>query len=72
MARYYINKTDGERKWIKEIDYANGKLTFTNNREEAYCGRDGFYANATRDMLRHGFKDEYPEVANLECVASYY
>jgi hypothetical protein len=71
MAKYYVDTNDG-RKYIKEIDYAQGKLTFTTDREEAYNGRDGFYANATRDMLRHGFKDEYPEVAELMCEAPYY
>ena len=71
MAKYYIETNDG-RKYIKEIDYAQGKLTFTTNKDDAYRGRDGFYANATRDMLRHGFKDEYPEVAELMCEASYY
>jgi hypothetical protein len=71
MAKYYIN-TDNGRKYIKEIDYAQGKLTFTNNENEAYIGRDGFYANATRDMIRRGFSDEYPEVENLECNAAYY
>ena len=71
MAKYYINTNDG-RKYIKEVDYAQGKLTFTTDKEEAYRGRDGFYANATRDMLRYGFKDEYPEVAELQCEAPYY
>ena len=71
MARYYIETNDG-RKYIKEIDYAQGKLTFTNNKDDAYEGRDGFYAKATRDMLRYGFKEEYPEVAELQCDASYY
>ena len=71
MAIYYINTNDGH-KYIKEVDYAQGKLTFTTDREEAYKGRDGFYANATRDMLRYGFKDEYPEVAELQCEAQYY
>ena len=71
MAKYYVETSNG-RKYIKEIDYANGKLTFTANENNAYIGRDGFYANATRDMLRHGFKDEYPEVAELVCEAPYY
>ena len=71
MAKYYIETNDG-RKWIKEVDYANGKLTFTTNEDDAYRGRDGFYANATRDMIRRGFSDEYPEIENLQCEAPYY
>jgi hypothetical protein len=71
MAKYYIETNDG-RKYIKEIDYAQGKLTFTTKESDAYVGRDGFYANATRDMIRHGFSEEYPEIANLQCEAAYY
>ena len=72
MAYFIIVEPNEDPKYIKEIDYAQGKLTFTNNEEEAYRGRDGFYANATRDMIRRGFKDDYPEVENLECNAAYY
>jgi len=71
MAIYYVETNEG-RKYIKEIDYAQEKLTFTNDEAEAYKGRDGYYANATRDMIRRGFKDDYPEVENLECEAPYY
>ncbi len=71
MAKYYIETNEG-RKYIKEIDYAQGKLTFTNNINDAYIGRNGFYANATRDMIRRGFSDDYPEIANLQCDAPYY
>jgi hypothetical protein len=70
MAKYYINTNEG-RKYIKEIDYANGILTFTNYEDEAYRGRDGYYAEATRDLLRRGFKEEYPEVNNLEYMDDY-
>ena len=71
MAKYYIETNEG-RKYIKEIDYAQGKLTFTDNINDAYIGRNGFYAIATRDMIRRGFSDEYPEVENLQCDAPYY
>lgn len=71
MAKYYI-ETDEGRKYIKEIDYAQGKLTFTNDAAYAYRGRDGYYANATRDMIRRGFSDDYPEIENLQCDAPYY
>lgn len=71
MAKYYIETNEG-RKYIKEIDYAQGKLTFTNDAAYAYRGRDGYYANATRDMIRRGFSDDYPEIENLQCDAPYY
>ena len=71
MAKYYIDTNEG-RKYIKEIDYAQGKLTFTNNTTEAYKERDGYYANATRDLIRRGFSDDYPEIENLQCEAQYF
>ena len=71
MAKYYFDTNEG-RKYIKEIDYAQGKLTFTNNTTEAYKDRDGYYANATRDLIRRGFSDDYPEIENLQCEAQYF
>ena len=71
MAKYYIDTNEG-RKYIKEIDYAQGKLTFTDNTTEAYKDRDGYYANATRDLIRRGFSDDYPEIENLQCEAQYF
>ena len=71
MAKYYIN-TNEERKYIKEINYAQEKLTYTNNTTEAYKDRDGYYANATRDLIRRGFSDDYPEIENLQCEAQYF
>ena len=71
MAKYYIETNEG-RKYIKEIDYAQGKLTFTTDAAYAYRGRDGYYADATRDMIRRGFSDDYPEIENLQCDAPYY
>ena len=71
MAKYYIDTNEG-RKYLKEIDYAQGKLTFTNNTTEAYKDRDGYYANATRDLIRRGFSDDYPEIENLQCEAQYF
>jgi hypothetical protein len=66
MAVYYIPLSNGERKYIKKIDYKNTKLTFTKDRNKAYEDRDGYYTTPTRDMIRRGFKEEYPEVENLK------
>lgn len=70
MAKYYVN-TDEGLKYIKEIDYAQGTIEFTDKESEAYVGRNGFYADATRDMIRRGFSEEYPEVVNLQCETPY-
>lgn len=71
MAKYYIQE-NGKRKFIKDIDFAQEKLTFTEDEGDAYRGRDGYYAIPTRDLIRRNFVDEYPEVAELECTAEYY
>lgn len=70
MAKYYIETNDG-RKYIKEIDFAKGKLTFTKDETEAYKDRDGYYACPTRDLIARGFKEEYPEVVNLQYTSAW-
>lgn len=65
MARYYYKNNEGERVYIKTIDTANGKLTFTKKPSEAYSGRDGYYASPLRDSLKFGFIDDYPQLENL-------
>ena len=70
MATYYI-ETDLGKKYIKDIDFAQGTLTFTTNKDEAYDGRNGYYAIPTRDMIRRNFSEDYPEVKKLECSAAW-
>jgi len=72
MARFYYNDENGIRVYIKSIDFAEGKLTFTNDEEEAYRGRDGYYARPLRDQIATMFSSEYPEVKNIEVTAAYY
>jgi hypothetical protein len=67
MAKYYISQKNGKRKFIKDIDFAQQKLTFTEDEGDAYRERDGYYAIPTRDLIRRLFVDEYPEVTELEC-----
>lgn len=70
MAKFYVNTNEG-RKYIKEIDYAQGTLTFTSDPSEAYTDRDGYYASPTKDMISRGFREAYPEVENLHYTSSY-
>ena len=72
MARYYFNGEDGNRVYIKEINFAEGKLEFTDKEDEAYRGRDGYYAKPLRDQISTMFSSEYPQVKNLEVYAPYY
>lgn len=71
MAKYFYEK-EGKKVFIKEIDFAEATLTFTENEGEAYEGRDGYYANATRDLIRRNFGKLYPQVKEVQCIAPYY
>lgn len=64
-AKYYYNNENNEKVFIKNINFAEGKLEFTTNESEAYRGRDGYYAEPLKDQLINGFSEEYPEVKNL-------
>ena len=72
MAKYYFTDENGTKQFIKSIDFANGKLTFTENDGDAFVGRDGYYAIPLRDQIRHSFVDDYPQVEKIECIAPYY
>ena len=70
MVKLYIKK-DGNRLYIKDIDYANTKLTFTDDKGKATTFRDGYYVKPTIDMIKRGFKEDYPEVETLEYTCDY-
>lgn len=66
MAKYYYDEPNGKRTFIKEIDYAQGKIEFTNKSEEALEDRGGYYATPTKELIARLFVEEYPCVANLQ------
>lgn len=72
MAAIYYYKDNQGKHYIKDINFAEGTLTFTKDSEKAYKGRDGYYANATKDLIKRNFGEDYPEVAYIECDASYF
>jgi len=65
MAKFYYDK-GGRNVYIKDIDFAQTKLTFTTNYEKAYVGRDGYYAAPLCEQIRRLFADDYPEVKGLQ------
>ena len=72
MAKfYYIREEDSKRIYIKDIDYAEEKLEFTENVNEAYKDRDGWYAEPTRDYIKFHFTKAYPQVANLRVTETW-
>ena len=64
MAKYYFYDK-GKKTYLKDVDFANGTLTFTENENEAFVERDGYYAKPMKDQLKRGFKDDYPQLKDL-------
>lgn len=62
MAYFKISEPNQPTKWIKEVDNANAKLTFQEEREGAYYQDEGFFADSELDYLKHHFTKDYPEL----------
>ena len=62
MAYFKISEPNQPTKWIKEVDNANAKLTFQNEREGAYYQDEGFFADSELDYIKHHFMKDYPEL----------
>lgn len=66
MGRYYIPLPNGKRKYVKTLDYANQKLEFTENGNEAHTRDDGeFYLKTECEFLKTQFSDIYPECKDM-------
>lgn len=66
MAKYFYIDKDGKTIYIKNIDFQNEKLTFTENKDDAYYeDRGSFYEVAQRDQLKRLFSSEYPQVKDI-------
>lgn len=62
MAYFKISEPNQPTKWIKEVDGANGTITFQNTKENAYYQDEGFFADSELDYLKHHFMKDYPEL----------
>ncbi len=72
MAKYFYIDKDGKTIYIKNIDFQNEKLTFTENKDDAYDeDRGSFYEEAQRDQLKRLFSSEYPQVKNIRICSCY-
>lgn len=72
MAKYFYIDNDGKTIYIKNIDFQNEKLTFTENKGDAYDeDRGSFYEKAQRDQLKTLFSSEYPQVKNIKMCDFY-
>lgn len=61
---YYIEKR--KRVYIKDVDYAKGTITFTNNEDDAMNFRGGYYGTHVVPFLQAHFEDAYPQVSELK------
>ena len=62
MAYFKITEPNKPSKWIKEVDGANGTLTFQTTREGAHCEDEGFFADSEFEYIKHHFIEAYPEL----------
>lgn len=65
MSLFKVTK-DKKSLYIKDIDYANTALTFTEDTSEAYQRDSGYYANAEFDFIKRYFTEKYPEIKTLQ------
>jgi len=72
MAYFKVSEPNQPTKYIKEVDNANGTLTFTASKNDAYSRNSGIIANSERDRLEFLFKKEYPELKYLKVDEGYY
>ena len=62
MAYFKISEPNQPIKWIKEVDGANGTLTFQTTKEGAHCEDEGFFADSELEYIKHHFIEAYPEL----------
>ena len=71
MAYFKITEPNKPTKWIKEVDGANGTITFQNEREGAHCEDEGFFADSEFEYIKHHFTEKYPELEYMHIDSSW-
>lgn len=71
MAYFKISEPNQPIKYVKDVDDANGKLTFSTTRQGSYNRSSGIIADSERDRLEFLFKSEYPELKYLTVDTGY-
>lgn len=72
MAYFKITEPNKPSKWIKEVDGANGTITFQDEREGAHYEDDGFFADSEFEYIKHHFTEKYPELEYMHIDSSWY
>lgn len=71
MAYFKISEPNQPTKWIKEVDGANGTLTFQDSREGAHFEDEGFFADSEKEYIEHHFMEKYPELKYMTIDSSW-
>ena len=71
MAYFKISEPNQPPKWIKEVDGANGTLTFQDSREGAHFEDEGFFADSEKEYIEHHFMEKYPELKYMTIDSSW-
>lgn len=67
MAYFIIKEPDKPVKFIKDVDRANGTMTFQEgNALNCLCKEYGFFADSEKEHLLFHFKEAYPELEYME------
>ena len=71
MAYFKISEPNQPTKWIKEVDGANGTITFQDSREGAHFEDEGFFADSEKEYIEHHFMEKYPELKYMTIDSSW-
>lgn len=62
MVYYKIEEPNGNVKYIKSINGAEGTLEFQDTNKGAYCRDEGFFADTDYNFIKFHFTEKYPEL----------
>ena len=66
MVYYKIEEPNGNVKYIKTINGAEGTLEFQEGRNNAYCRDEGFFADSDYEFIKFHFMGKYPELQYMK------
>ena len=71
MVYYKIEEPNGNVKYIKTINGAEGTLEFQDDKNGAYCRDEGFFADSDFEFIKFHFTEKYPELQYMKRESSW-
>lgn len=71
MVYYKIEEPNGNVKYIKDVNGAEGTLEFQEDRNGCLCKDEGFFADSEFEYIKFHFKDAYPEIEHLKMESTW-